>query len=142
MLTAVSSSDSSMSRPTPVRCASQSPASSAAIDAEPLGQVAAQVVVDGVGDAGEVAQHRAALGVLEVERDRLLAAVERLEVQRVVLARVGADLARDVAADAGVLDLDDLGAEVGEELGAEGAGAELRHGEDAKTVERRAGHAG
>jgi hypothetical protein len=33
MLTAVSSSETSMSRPTPVRWASQSPASSAAIDA-------------------------------------------------------------------------------------------------------------
>ena len=33
MLTAVSSSEMSMSRPTPLRCASQSPASSAPIEA-------------------------------------------------------------------------------------------------------------
>ena len=48
------------------------------------------------------------------------------------------DVAGDVAAHPGVLDLDDLGAEVGEDLGAEGPGAELGDGEDSNAVERRA----
>jgi hypothetical protein len=43
---------------------------------------------------------------------------------------------RHVAADGRVLDLDDLGAEIGEQLGAEGAGAELRDGQDAKPRQR------
>src|SRR5207248_9892569 len=49
-------------------------------------------------------------------------------------------VARDVAADRRVLDLDDLGAEVREHLGAEGPRAELRDREDAEAVEGRVGH--
>ena len=57
---------------------------------------------------------------------------ERLEVLAVVLAEeVRADAARGVAAGGGVLDLDDLGAEVGQEQRAVGPGAELLHGQDA-----------
>jgi hypothetical protein len=48
-----------------------------------------------------------------------------LEIERVRLARVGTDISRNIAADARVLDLDHLRPHVGEELGAEGAGAEL-----------------
>ena len=103
-------------------------------------QVAAQVVVDGVGDAHEVVQDRLAVGVLEVERERLLAAVERLEVERVAVVGERPHLARDVAAHGRILDLDDLGAEVGEQLRAEGAGAELRDREHAQAGERRAAH--
>jgi hypothetical protein len=72
--------------------------------------------------------------MLEVERDRLLAAVERLEIERIALGGVGTDVASDVAADGGILDLDDLRAEVGQELGAERAGTELRDGEDAQIL--------
>jgi len=43
-------------------------------------------------------------------------------------------VASDVAADGGILDLDDLRAEVGQELGAERAGTELRDGEDAQIL--------
>jgi hypothetical protein len=43
-------------------------------------------------------------------------------------------VASDVAADGGILDLEDLGAEIGEELGAERPGAELRDGEDAEIL--------
>src|SRR5262249_59776527 len=75
--------------------------------------------------------------MLQVERDGLLAAIERLEVERVALVRVGPYRARAVTADARILDLDDLGAEIGKELRAEGAGAELRDGHDAQAVERR-----
>src|SRR5207253_9196152 len=47
-----------------------------------------------------------------------------------------------VAADGGVLDLDHLGAEVGQQLGAERPGAELRNRQDAQALEHRACHAG
>src|SRR5207302_8056919 len=105
-------------------------------------KIAAQVVVDGVGDAGEIAQDGLALGVGEVEGERLLAAVERLEVKRIAVGGVGADLAGDVAADGRILDLDDLGAEVGQDLRAERPGAELRHGQHAQPLQHRPGHAG
>src|SRR6185295_12893858 len=69
---------------------------------------------------------------------RALAPVERLEVRRIGVTRERWDVAGDVAAHARVFDLDDLGAEVGEDLGAEGPGAELRDGKDSNAVERRA----
>src|SRR5262245_61835561 len=77
--------------------------------------------------------------MLQVEGDGLLAAVERLKVERVVFLGPGADRPRAVAADVRVLDLDDLGAEIGEQQRAEGAGAELRDRDDPQTVERRFG---
>src|SRR5260370_13831209 len=80
------------------------------------------------------------VGMAQVERDRPLAAVEGLEVGRVALPLERRHVARAVAAHPGVLDLDHVGAQVGEHLGAEGAGAELRDREDAATVERRAAH--
>src|SRR5262249_10161897 len=108
-------------------------------EAEPLGQVAAQVVVHRVRDAREVAQHGAALGMLQVERDGFLAAVERLKVQRVVALGPGTDGTGAVATPVRVLHLDDLGAEIGEQQRAERAGAELRYRDDTKPVERRFG---
>ena len=52
---------------------------------------------------------------------------------------VRADVAADVAAVAVVLDLDDLGAEVGEVRGAERAGAVLLDGEHAQARQGKAG---
>ena len=74
----------------------------------------------------------------KVERDRLLATIERLEEERVAVARVGAGRARAVALRDGVLDLDDLGPEVGEELRPERPRAELIDRENAQPCERRA----
>ncbi len=105
-------------------------------------KIAPQVVVDPVRDADEIVEHRPGLRMAQVERQRLLAAVEGLEVERVAVGLPGRHVARDVAADRGVLDLDDLGAEVGEHLRAEGARAELGDGDDAEAVEGRACHTG
>src|SRR4029450_3430234 len=78
--------------------------------------------------------------MLEVERERLLAAVERLKVERVTVVGERSHLAGDVAPHGRIPDLDDLGAQIGEQLRAEGAGAELRDGEHAQAGERRAAH--
>ena len=107
---------------------------------EPGGQIAPHVVEDGVGDLHEIVENGAARRVLEIEGERLLAAIERLEVERVLLVQVGRHVAGAVAAHRGILDLDHLGAQVGEDLRAEGAGSELGDGEDADAVERGPGH--
>jgi hypothetical protein len=52
-----------------------------------------------------------------------------------MIAGVRAHVPGDIAAHGRVLDLDDLGAEIREELGAEGARPELRDGEDTKARE-------
>ena len=62
----------------------------------------------------EVLEHRAAVAARQVERDAALVAVERLEEERVLALLERRDVAADVAADARVLDLDDLGAEIGQ----------------------------
>src|SRR3970040_1948957 len=83
-------------------------------EAELRRQVAAQVVELALGAAREVAQHRARLGLRQVERDRALVAVEGLEELAVAGAEeMRPDVAADVAAFAQVLHLDYLGAEVG-----------------------------
>src|SRR4029079_18112425 len=66
----------------------------------------------------------------QVERDALLAAVEGLEEQRVLAVLIGRDGARDVAAGLRILDLDDLGAEVGELQRPERSGTELLDRDD------------
>ena len=104
--------------------------------AERGGLVAAQVVEQPVRAAREVAQHRAPAVAAQVERDRALVAVEGLEELAVARAEeVRADVAPDVAALAQVLDLDHLGAEIGEVDAARRAGAVLLDREDAQAVE-------
>ena len=65
--------------------------------------------------------------------------VERLVVEAVAADRLGRHAARLVAAGGGILDLDDLGAEVAEHLHAVRSGAELGEREDAQTVEGKRG---
>src|SRR5579863_9075776 len=78
-------------------------------------QITAQIVEYGVGGLQQIEKDLFAVGLFEVERDRLLVAVERLEEMAVVLAEeIRTNLAADVAALARVLDFDDLGAEIGE----------------------------
>jgi hypothetical protein len=83
-------------------------------DAEALGDIAPQVGVDGVAVPDEVLEHRPADGMAEVEGDASFVAVERLEEQRVLTVLVGRHIAAHVAAGARILDLDDVGAQVGE----------------------------
>lgn len=78
-------------------------------------------------------QDREAARVLQVEGDRLLAAVAPHEVRGEAL-RGGVVGAGEVAA-VGALDLDDPGAEVGELAGGEGGGYGLFDGDDGDSVE-------
>ena len=79
-----------------------------------------------------------ALGVLGVDRDRALVAVEHREVEAVRALHVAQLAARDVA-DAGPLDLDHVGAHIGEQLRAGRARLHVGEIEDAHAVERLAG---
>lgn len=109
-------------------------------EAELVGQVTAHVVVHAVRHAHEVVEDRSPLGVRQIERDGFLAAIEGLKVERIALDLPRRYVARDVASDRWILDLDDLGAEVGEHLCAERPGAELRNRQNAQAVERSATH--
>jgi len=100
------------------------------------GLVAAQVRVDGVGGPNEVFEHRPRFGMPEVERDALLVPVERLEEQRVLALLERRDVPPDIAAGARVLDLDHLGAEIGELQRSPGACTELLDRENADVGER------
>ena len=107
------------------------------VEAELFGEVAAQVVEHGVCAGDELAEHRHALGVLEVEGDAALVAVEGLVELAVAGAEhVRSDGAADVAAFGGVFDLDDVGAEIAEQLGAKWPRAVLLNSEDGDAGER------
>src|SRR5262247_1098716 len=81
--------------------------------------------------------------MLEIERQALLVPVEGLEELAVRVAEeMGADVATDVAAVLVVLDLDHLGAEIGEVGGAERPRAVLLDGEHAQAGERQLGGVG
>src|SRR6516164_8587555 len=76
-----------------------------------------------------------ALAMLGIDRDRTLAAVEHREVQAVGPFDVAQLSARDVA-DAGPLHLDHVGAHIGQELRACGAGLHMRQIENAHAFKR------
>src|SRR5262249_14927268 len=111
--------------------------------AEAIEDAGPEGLQDDVG-AGDGPQERLSpLRVLEVQADRALAAGQREEQRRlgglvdaVVVGRRGAD----VVAGAGVLDLDDVGAEVAEQQRAEASGEQPAEVEDADALKRR-GHA-
>ena len=104
-----------------------------AVEAELARPVRQAVVHERVGGRDQLAAPLAPLRRLEVERDRALAAVERVEVAAL------AGLERVVAAPfvaARRLDLDHVGAEVGEEHRRERGGHVLPVVEDAEAGER------
>ncbi len=112
-------------------------------DAEPLEHAGAEGLEQDVAVADQATQHLAALLVLEVDADRALVAVQRQEHRRrrgrldaLVLRRRPAH----VVAHAGVLDLDDVGAEVGQQLRAEPARQQAREVEHAHAVQRQRTH--
>ena len=76
-----------------------------------------------------------ALGMLGVDGDRALVAVEHGEIEAVGALHVAQLAARDVA-DAGPLDLDHVGAHIGEQLGAGRPRLHVGEIEDAHAVER------
>ena len=109
------------------------------VGAEPAArQVAgAEVLDERVGAVHEPQQDLAALGRAEVERDGALAAVRVLEGERRLAHGRGA--VAIVVARLRALDLDHLGAEVGEHRGRERPRDDAREIEDAEALERPAG---
>ena len=91
------------------------------------------VLHDHVGLRRQLRHDRDALGLLQVERDRPLAAVAR-EVQRAHAVDRHADPSTEVA-DAGPFDLHHVGALVGDERGRVGTGQRDREVEDADAAE-------
>jgi hypothetical protein len=89
------------------------------VQPQPPGHRGREAVDHRVGLAHEVVQRLLAAGRLQVQRDAALAPVDREEEGRVLRAGHGRHAAREVAAKS--LHLDDLGAELREELAREGA---------------------
>ena len=83
-------------------------------------------------------EHFLALGMLGVDGDRALVAVEHREIEAVGALHVAQLTARDVA-DAGPLDLDHVGAHIREQLRAGRARLHMREIENAHALERLAG---
>ena len=110
-------------------------------DTQLLGTVAAQVAVDGIRGAHEILEDGARARVREVERDAALVVAEGLEEERVLALLEGRHVAADVAARARVLDLDHVGAEIGELHAAPRTRAVLLDRDDRDVLERRAPHA-
>jgi hypothetical protein len=93
------------------------------VQAEPFDGARDEVLHEHVGCVDEPLEQRAVGGVLDVELDALLAAVEPDEVAGLPVH--GAVVVTSEVTDGGALDLDDPGAEVGELPGGEGCGDRL-----------------
>ena len=107
--------------------------------AEPVHHAGPERLEQHVVLAHQPQQHLAAALLLEVQPDRALAAVEREEqrrLRRVVGALVVGRRPADVVAHAGVLDLEHVGAEVGEQQRAEAARQQPGEVEDLDVRER------
>ena len=100
------------------------------IEAQGGGQIAAEVVGDGIGAGCQALQDFATAGVLQVQREAALVAAEGLEKEAVAPLGIGQDVAAHLAAGAVVLDLDHVGAEIGQIHGAERRRAVLLDRED------------
>ena len=85
-----------------------------ATEAEPLRAAGQEVLDDDVGAQRESPHDVLAAGIAQVDRDAALAAVHAHEVRRLA-AREGRAPGAGLVALAGPLDLDDLGAEVGQQ---------------------------
>ena len=106
--------------------------------AQPRAHLQREVHHHDVGGPGQPLEHRAALGVLEVEHDRPLVAVGHVpaEIDGMLRHRMGlAQLALRIAL-ARRLDLDDLGAIVAHHRGRHRAGDEARQIEHPKPFQR------
>ena len=106
------------------------------VEPERARQIAAQIVDESVRAPSQALQDLAAARFLQVQRQAALVAAEGLVEEAVAVFGVGQDMAAHLAAGLVVLDLDDVGAEVGEVHGAEGGGAILFDGDDGEPFER------
>ncbi len=109
-------------------------------EAEALERAGPEVLDEHVGVVDERQQHVAVGVVLEVEDDRALVAIDELPPQAFAVARVAPCQAAEGVA-VGALDLDDVGAEVGEVASAVGTGEHGRQVEDAQRRRAAAGMA-
>ena len=105
-------------------------------EAEPLHHAGPEILQHDVGREAQGARRREICGVLQVEDDRALVAIDRSEVLGVARRLRGGrragerrPLAHPVAL--GRLDLDHVGAQVGEQHPAERAGGDLAELDDA-----------
>ena len=106
-----------------------------------LEDVASQIGIDSVRVATQFVKDFLAGRALEVEQHAALASVEGIEIEAVRAALPGRDVAADIAAGRGILQPDDVGAEVGQVKGPERSGAELLDGDDPDARERSLLHA-
>ena len=106
-----------------------------------LEDIASQVGIDGLRAATQFAKDVLTSGALEVEEHAALASVEGIEIEAVGAALPWRDVAADVAPGGGILQPDDVRAEVGQVKGPERSGAELLDGNDADARERSLLHA-
>ena len=113
------------------------------VEAELCRLIAAQIVHHRIGTRDQIGEDLAALRMLQVEREAALVEVEALVKEAVVIPqKIRPGRAREVAAGVGILNLDDIGAHVGEEHRAIGPGAELLERQDAHPCQRLRGHIG
>ena len=102
------------------------------------GRPRGQVLYEDVRPAEQPRQHLSGLGMLDIERKRLLRPVEPDEVRRLALHR------RVIRAcevtHTGALDLDDAGAQISQLSGREGRGHRLLEREDGDPLERKHGY--
>ncbi len=108
-------------------------------EAHAVERARAEVLDQHVGLLDQLLQHRLAFGLLGVQRQRALVAVEHREVQRVDVGNVAQLRARDVAR-AGALDLDDVRTEPREQLGARRTGLDMGEVDDLDAGERLVAH--
>src|SRR5262245_26407634 len=106
------------------------------VEAVALEHAGPEVLDQHVGALQQFLHHRLALGLGEVERHALLAPVEGHEEMAFAGAARARALARVVAA-VGILDLDHLGAHVGQDLCAHGSRDHAGEIDDADSAERR-----
>jgi len=107
-------------------------------EAQPVHRAGLEVLHDDVRPGDEAVHHPAGAGVLEVERHRPLAGVDRQEHRRHADAPeiVVADQVAALVAARPLLELDDIGAHHRQVLGAERAGDHLREVDHPHPVER------
>src|SRR5208282_460657 len=96
-------------------------------EAHALHHAGAKIVHDDIGPAHEVVNDRLAVLLAQIEGDRSLVAVEAAENRIVEAVRIVGDRGTRKIARAGALDLDDVGAVIGQHLG--GARSEHHLGE-------------
>jgi hypothetical protein len=107
-------------------------------DSQLVDDAGAKALDDDIRAGGEAHEGGDAGGLLEVQRQAALVAIDQLEIARLAVHCAGAAC---VVAGTGVLDLDHVGAEIAEVHGCQRSWQESAQIKDAKSVERGWAHA-